>query len=56
VQNWDTGAPILRVGQEIRADNVLCESGRSGIICTIASGSHKGKGFLISAKLVRQLG
>jgi hypothetical protein len=55
VQNWDTGAPILRVGQEIRADNVLCKSGRSAIVCTIASGSHKGKGFLISAKVVRQL-
>jgi hypothetical protein len=56
VQNWDTGAPILRVGQETRADNVLCKSERRGIVCTIASGRHKGKGFLISSKVVRQLG
>lgn len=36
--------------------SVLCKSERSGIVCTIASGRHKGKGFLINRSLVRQLG
>jgi hypothetical protein len=54
--NWDASPPVLKIGQEISADNVLCKSQRSGIVCTIASGTHKGKGFLISSKVVRQLG
>ena len=54
-QNWDTSPPVLKIGQEIRADNVLCKSERSGIVCTVASGSHKGKDFLISATVARQL-
>ena len=54
--NWDASSPVLKIGQEIRADNVLCKSQRSGIVCTIASGRHKGKGFLINSKVVRQLG
>lgn len=54
-QNWDPSPPVLRIGQEIRADNVLCKSEHSGIVCKIASGSHQGNGFLISAKVVRQL-
>jgi hypothetical protein len=55
-ENWDASSPVLKFGQEIRADNFLCKSERIGIACTIASGRHKGKGFLISSKLVRQLG
>jgi len=54
--NWDASSPVLKIGQEIRADNVLCKSERRGIVCTIASGRQKGKGFLITSKVVRQLG
>ena len=53
-QNSDAAAPVLKIGQAVRADNVLCRSERSGILCTIASGSHKGKGFLISGSTVSQ--
>ena len=55
-QNWDASPPVLKIGQQIRADNVLCKSERSGIVCTIASGKQNGKGFLINSKFVRQLG
>jgi hypothetical protein len=55
-QNWDAAAPVLRVGQEVRADNVLCKSERSGIVCSIASGAHRGRGFAISAGGARQVG
>lgn len=54
-QNWDASPPVLMVGQEIRAGNVLCKSLRSGITCTIASGRQKGKGFMINTKVVRGL-
>jgi hypothetical protein len=55
-QNWDASPPVLQIGQQVSADNVLCKSQRIGISCTIVSGRHKGKGFLISTKVVRQLG
>lgn len=53
-QNWDAAAPVLTIGQAVRSGNVLCRSEPSGILCTIASGSHKGKGFLISGSTVSQ--
>ncbi|MGH2881752.1 MAG: hypothetical protein ACRDPA_03450 [Solirubrobacteraceae bacterium] len=55
-QNWDTSAPILKVGQETEADNVLCKSKTNGITCTLASGSGKGKGFLINSTSARRVG
>jgi hypothetical protein len=55
-QNWDASPPVLQVGQQIRADNVLCQSLRRGIVCRIASGGHKGKGFLINTKVASRLG
>jgi hypothetical protein len=55
-QNWDASAPVLRVGQEVRANNVLCGSELSGIFCSIASGAHKGRGFVISTTGTRQVG
>jgi hypothetical protein len=55
-QNWDASPPVLEVGQEIRPNNVLCQSLRRGIVCRIASGGHTGKGFLINTKVVRRLG
>lgn len=54
-QNWDASPPVLTLGQAVRADNVLCKSRRSGIACTVASGSKKGKGFRINAGGVSQL-
>jgi hypothetical protein len=55
-QNWDSGAPVLMVGQETERDGVLCKSGTDGITCTLASGPGKGKGFLISSTTVRRVG
>jgi hypothetical protein len=53
--DWQADPPVLRFGQEIRVGNFLCKSERSGVVCTIASGKRKGKGFLISSKVVRAL-
>lgn len=55
-QNWDASAPVLQVGQEVRANNVLCKSERSGIHCSIASGAHRGRGFVINAGGAHQVG
>ncbi len=55
-QNWDPTPPVLALGQKVQADNVLCRSTRKGIVCAIASGRHKGAGFLISARTVHKLG
>jgi hypothetical protein len=54
-QDWDATPPVLRIGQRVRADNVLCRSERRGIVCTIASGGNAGKGFLIDATTASQL-
>jgi hypothetical protein len=54
-QNWDAAAPVLTIGQSVEADNVLCRSQRAGIVCTIASGAHKGMGFRINGSAVSQL-
>jgi hypothetical protein len=51
----DSGAPILTIGHRVEASNVLCQSERAGIACTIATGRHKGRGFLISGTTVRRL-
>lgn len=56
IQNWDSSAPILKVGQQTEADSVLCKSKTNGITCTLASGSGKGKGFLINSTSVRRVG
>jgi hypothetical protein len=55
-QNWDASAPVLQVGQEVRANNVLCKSEHSGIFCSIASGAHKGRGFVINTGGARRVG
>jgi hypothetical protein len=56
IQNWDSSAPILKVGQETAAGNVLCKSRTNGITCTLTSGSGKGKGFLINSTSVKRVG
>lgn len=56
LQNWDSSAPILKVGQETEVGNVLCKSQTSGINCTLTSGRGKGKGFLINSTSVRRIG
>jgi hypothetical protein len=55
-QNWDAGAPVLQVGQEVRAGNILCKSEVRGILCTLVSGAHRGRGFLISNTGPSQVG
>lgn len=55
-QNWDAAAPVLRVGQEVKDGNVLCKSERIGILCSIASGTHRGRGFVINTGGARQVG
>lgn len=54
-QDWDATAPVLSVGQAVKAANVLCRSERAGIVCKIASGIHKGTGFQINGSTVRRL-
>jgi hypothetical protein len=54
-QDWDASPPVLRIGQRVRADNVLCRSESRGIACTIASGSKAGKGFLINTTAASKL-
>jgi hypothetical protein len=46
-QNWDTGAPILRVGQRSELYGYECASEANGITCTAATGPGRGKGFRI---------
>ena len=55
-QNWDPGAPVLKVGQETAVDGVLCRSQASGITCTLLAGKSAGKGFAISASNMRRIG
>jgi len=54
-QNDDPAAPILALGHRVEADNVVCQSERAGIACTIATGRDKGRGFRISDGSVRRL-
>jgi hypothetical protein len=55
-ENWDTRAPVLKVGQETEQDGVLCKSETNGITCTLTSGRGGGKGFLINSKNVKRVG
>jgi hypothetical protein len=54
-QNWEAAAPVLTIGQRVEADNVVCRSERHGIVCTIASGVHRGMGFQINESTVSRL-
>ncbi len=54
-QNWDAAAPVLAIGHRVEADNVVCRSQRDGIVCTIATGVHKGMGFRVDGSTVSQL-
>jgi hypothetical protein len=56
LQNWDDTAPVLKVGQKTKRDNIVCTSAAAGITCTIASGPGKGRGFFINATTVRRVG
>jgi hypothetical protein len=56
VQNWDSSAPMLKVGHATEAGNVVCKSKANGITCTLAGGRGKGKGFLINSTSVRRVG
>jgi hypothetical protein len=54
-QNWDPTPPVLAVGQRVQAGSLLCTSLRRGIRCMIASGAHRGAGFLINTNAVQNL-
>jgi hypothetical protein len=56
VQNWNSNAPVLRLGQQTELDGFLCTSGTTGITCTVAMGANKGKGFVITSTGVMQIG
>ena len=56
LQNWDSAAPILRVGQRSELNGFRCISETKGITCTVIAGAGKGKGFLITNSLVTKIG
>jgi hypothetical protein len=50
-QNWDSRAPVLRLGQQTEVDGVLCTSARNGITCALEAPSrHAGTGFRVNAR------
>jgi len=52
-QNWDTGARVLRYGQQDELNGFRCKSETKGITCTVAA---PGKGFLINRAGVQRVG
>jgi hypothetical protein len=46
IQNWDSGLPLLQLGQSTEMDSFRCSSASNGITCTVIG---SGKGFRISA-------
>jgi hypothetical protein len=58
LQNWDSQAPVLRLGQQSELDGVLCTSARNGITCVLEAPSrHAGTGFRVtSTSAVRIVG
>jgi hypothetical protein len=55
-ENWDSQAPVLRIGKQNFVDGVLCKSQTSGITCTLTVGAEQGKGFFINSTSVRRVG
>jgi hypothetical protein len=55
-QNWDSGAPVLRDGQETESGGFRCSSAANGITCIVLAGHGANKGFVISAGGVERVG
>ena len=55
-ENWDSQAPVLRVGQQNYVDGVLCKSATNGITCSLTAGAGRGKGFFINSTSVSRVG
>jgi hypothetical protein len=56
LQNWDSGAPVLRDGQETESGAFRCSSAINGITCIVLAGHGANKGFVISASGVARVG
>ena len=55
-QNWDVGAPLLRLGQTNLIHGFRCAARADGITCTVDAGAARGKGFRINASGVTRVG
>jgi hypothetical protein len=56
LQNWDSGAPVLRDGRETDSGGFRCSSAINGITCIVLAGHGANKGFVISAGGVARVG
>ena len=56
LQNWDAKAPVLGYGHRSELNGFRCASAQNGITCTVIAGAGKGKGFLITASGITQVG
>jgi hypothetical protein len=56
LQNWDSGAPVLRDGQESESGGFRCSSAANGITCIVLAGHGANKGFVITAGGVARVG
>jgi hypothetical protein len=55
-QNWDFGAPLLRLGQTNLIHGFRCAARADGITCTVDVGAARGKGFRINTEGVTRIG
>jgi hypothetical protein len=55
VQNWDSGAPVLRAGYVDLIYQYRCTAKASSVTCTVNTGAGKGNGFRITPTGVTKL-
>lgn len=56
VQNWNRSARVLGYGRRVELNGFLCKSETSGVTCTDAAGTGRGKGFRIDGTGVTRVG
>lgn len=56
LQNWSTTATVLAYGHRSELNGFRCASEKNGITCTVIAGAGKGKGFLINASGITEVG